>query len=50
MTYYEVFVNGELFTNWLKGIEAAEDHVLKCKERGDIKGYDDVEIKEQIIE
>lgn len=50
MTYYEVFVNGKLFTNWLKGIEEAENHIFECKERGSIKSWDDVEIKEQTEE
>ena len=47
--YYEVLKNGKVWTNNLKSIEEAEDHVKECRERQLIMQYDDVEIREMEV-
>ena len=44
--YYEVIKNGEVWTDCIKNIEEAEEHIKECRERYLIMEYDDVEIRE----
>ena len=47
--YYEVLKNGKVWTDYIKTIEEAEDHVKECRERQLIMPYDDVEIREMEV-